>query len=98
MVFFMYVAQEYRSLLLNLLCTLISYRTAFPLWILANMYFFFNPRIGGVLMCLMGFLMIVGNLCWRFIRNPFDLKIPFEEGILEPKFGWCFWLNLIAGK
>ena len=56
-----------------------------------------NLRYGGYMTMLTGFLMLIGNACWGGIRNFNELDIPFEEARLMPTFGWCFWLNLIAG-
>jgi len=70
---------------------------AFVCWVLANVLYFMNPRYGAYMTMIMGGFLLTGNLLWASIRNFNDLKIPFDNVILYPKFGWCFWLNLIAG-
>ena len=57
-----------------------------------------NPRIGAYLTIIMGAFMILANIFWVSIRNANPLFIPFDNVALKPEFGWCFWLNLIAGK
>ena len=62
------------------------------------MLYFMNPRIGAYLTIIMGAFMILANIFWVSIRNANPLFIPFDNVALKPEFGWCFWLNLIAGK
>jgi len=81
----------------------IIFRTAFCCWIIANILFFMNPRLGAYMTMIMGGFMLVGNILWASIRNFNDLVIPFDNHEvgpveLEPHYGWCFWLNMVAGK
>ena len=41
--------------------------------------------------------MITGNIIWATIRNANELKIPFEDGIMEFSFGGAFYVTLITG-
>ncbi|XP_067935872.1 dual oxidase maturation factor 2-like [Watersipora subatra] len=71
--------------------------TAFCCWLLANVLYFMNPRLGGYMTMIMGGFLITGNILFSSIRNFNELVIPFESGKLEPVYGWCYWLNLVAG-
>ena len=41
--------------------------------------------------------MITANIIWATIRNYNELKIPFEDGIMEFSFGGAFYICLITG-
>ena len=41
--------------------------------------------------------MITGNIIWASIRNFNELKIPFEDGVMEFSFGGAFYICLITG-
>lgn len=44
------------------------------------------------------FLLQISNILYAEIRNPADLQIPFEDGVLTFHWGWCFYLCLVVGK
>ncbi len=45
------------------------------------------------------FFVLLGNVVYAATINNvwFDLLIPFEDGILYPRLGWTFYLNLACG-
>ena len=73
------------------------FRSASVCWVLANILYFMNPRFGAYMTLIMGGFLISGNILWASIRNYNPLVIPFDNIKLAPTYGWCFWLNLIAG-
>lgn len=70
---------------------------AFPLYILSLILVMMVRNYGGVFFTFTGLSMITANLIFGFVRNPTDLTVPFEDGALHFKWGWCFWLCLITG-
>ena len=43
--------------------------------------------------------MIIGNIIYGTLRWGPDLVIHFNsDAILDPKYGWCFYLSLITGS
>lgn len=52
---------------------------------------------GALLLTITGLLQLLACLLWAVIRNPHDLFIPFEEGILVTHYGSDFWLTFANG-
>lgn len=69
----------------------------FPLWLLTNIFFFILIRYGAYFLTFTGLCMIIGNIIWATIRNVNELKIPFEDGVMEFSFGGAFYISLITG-
>lgn len=69
----------------------------FPLWLLTNIFFFVLLRYGAYFLAFTGLCMITANIIWATIRNYNELKIPFEDGIMEFSFGGAFYVCLITG-
>ncbi|XP_019873089.1 dual oxidase maturation factor 2 [Aethina tumida] len=72
--------------------------TSFTVWLLMNLMLVVVPRYGALLMTTCGFLMLatVCGYLGMLPENP--LTINLEGTVLELKFGWCYWLVLIAGS
>lgn len=70
---------------------------ALPLWIISVCLYYMVLRYGAYFTIMTGGCMLLGNILWATIRNRNELVIPFEEGNLNFKWGWCFWLCLING-
>ena len=74
------------------------FRTAFPLWILTLILFSMVIKFGAYFMMMTGGCLLIGTALYGGIRNSNALVIPFtDENILRFHWGWCFWLNLVAG-
>ncbi|XP_060567555.1 dual oxidase maturation factor 1-like isoform X2 [Ruditapes philippinarum] len=69
----------------------------FPLWVLTNILFFVLLSYGANFLMLTGTCMIVANIIWATLRNPLELKIPWEDGIMEFSYGGSFYITLITG-
>lgn len=76
---------------------ILYFRTSFTVWLLMNLMLVVVPRYGALLMTTCGFLMLatVCGYLGMLPENP--LTINLEGTVLELKFGWCYWLVLIAG-
>lgn len=70
---------------------------SFPLWLLANILFFVLLRYGALFLIMTGLSMITANIIWATLRNFNELKIPWEDGIMEFSFGGSFYVTLITG-
>ncbi|KAL1517775.1 hypothetical protein ABEB36_001498 [Hypothenemus hampei] len=71
--------------------------TSFATWMLMNLMLVVVPRYGALLMTICGFLMLA-TICGYFGMLPETPLVIFIEGTtLNFRFGWCFWLVLIAG-
>lgn len=43
--------------------------------------------------------MVLGNIIYGTLRWGSDLKIPFNaHAVLDPSYGWCFYLSLFTGR
>ncbi len=56
------------------------------------------PRYGAYQMVITGGLMLTTNFVYYLLIPTKPLMIRFEDHILMFRFGWCFWLVMIAGK
>ena len=72
-------------------------RLCFPLWLLTNILFFILLRYGAYFLTLTGLCMVTANILWATIRNYNELKIPFEDAVMEFTFGGSFYICLITG-
>ncbi|XP_062605745.1 dual oxidase maturation factor 1-like isoform X1 [Saccostrea cucullata] len=71
---------------------------ALPLWVLTIILFFILLKYGAYFLMLTGGVMVIANIIWATLRNPFELLIPFSaEHKLEFHFGASFYLNLFTG-
>ena len=68
------------------------------MWVLTLVLFHMVLRYGGYFMVMTGGCLLLSNIIYASIRNPFDLVIPFEDGKLEFSWGWCFWLCMFNGE
>lgn len=72
--------------------------TSFSVWVLMNLMLIAVPRYGALLMTTCGFLLL-GTCCGYFGMLPeTPLTIHIEGSTLHFRFGWCYWLVLIAGS
>ncbi|XP_013782402.1 dual oxidase maturation factor 2-like, partial [Limulus polyphemus] len=70
---------------------------AFSLWLLMNILLCTVPRYGAYCMQLTGGAMLSTNAVFVLLIPRKPLSIPFEGGHLSFRYGWCFWLVLVAG-
>ncbi|XP_076328080.1 dual oxidase maturation factor 2-like isoform X2 [Tachypleus tridentatus] len=70
---------------------------AFSLWLLMNILLCTLPRYGAYCMQLTGGAMLSTNVVFLHLIPRKPLSIPFEGGHLSFRYGWCFWLVLVAG-
>lgn len=71
--------------------------TCFASWMLMNLLLVVVPRYGAYMMTLTGALMLTTNLLYYILLPKRPLVIRFEEKLLHFRFGWCYWLILVAG-
>ncbi|XP_066961164.1 dual oxidase maturation factor 1-like isoform X2 [Macrobrachium rosenbergii] len=69
---------------------------AFPAWVMTVLLFKMVIRYAALALVLTGVLLLIPAVIWSCYRNPIELEIPFEGGILTTKFGWCFYLALLT--
>ncbi|KAG1650826.1 Dual oxidase maturation factor 1 [Nymphon striatum] len=68
-----------------------------PLWILSNILMFMVIRYAAFFMGLTGTSMVLSCIVYSCVRNPGDVfSIRFEEEMLKPTLGWCFYATLIT--
>lgn len=72
--------------------------TALPLWLLSLILYQMVLRYGAYFSVLTGFAMLIGNVIFAFLRNPFPLEVPFDDKRLVFHYGWCFNLCLVTGE
>jgi hypothetical protein len=70
---------------------------AFALWLFFLCVSHMVVRYSAFASLLTGCALLAANLIFTFVRNPTKLHIPFEDGPLELRWGWCFWLCLGTG-
>jgi len=73
-------------------------RASFASWMLMNLLLVVVPRYGAYQMVVTGGLMITTNVLYYLLIPAKGLMIRFEDNFLVFKFGWCYWLVLVAGK
>ena len=76
---------------------MLSYRLAFPVWVLAMILMHIVVRYGGYMSLLTAVILFTANIIYASVRNPEELKFPFEDDVLELSWGWCFYLNIFNG-
>lgn len=73
-------------------------RLGFATYLLAILLYIFVIRYGAWFTVTTGLVMILA--CFSFgliIYNDPEFKIPFQDGVLEPEFGWSWYLVLFTG-
>ncbi|XP_014242288.1 dual oxidase maturation factor 2 [Cimex lectularius] len=70
---------------------------AFACWLLMNLLLVVVPRYGACAMSLTGTLMLGSAFAYHCLLPVNPLKVRFEHSMLSFKFGWCFWLVVVAG-
>ena len=79
---------------------MISIRTSFTLWLVANFLFIAAPKAGTYVFGLIGVILLAGIIIYAAVVSNSDvpnLKIPFEDGYITLSYGWSFWLVMTAG-
>ncbi|ODN06277.1 Dual oxidase maturation factor 1 [Orchesella cincta] len=71
---------------------------SFASWLLMNLLLVVVPRYGAYQMVITGGLMLLTNALYYLLIPSKPLVIRFEDQFLMFKFGWCFWLVMIAGS
>lgn len=73
---------------------------AFATWIVMNVLLCAAPKYGVYAMLIVGTIMLGTNLLYWLIvpNNKHQLVIPFEGHYLTFRFGWSFWMVMIAGE
>lgn len=70
---------------------------SFASWLLMNLLILILPRYGAYTKVVTGLLLVSTNIGYSWlVPNP-QLVIIMEGGRLTFRFGWCFWLVLVAG-
>ena len=73
-------------------------RTAFPLYVIANILTFMVLLYAGVMFAMTGVCMLVSTVIWATIKwGTQPMIIPFEDGYLETHYGPHFWLVIAGG-
>lgn len=73
-------------------------RAAFASWLLMNLLLIVVPRYGAYMMTLTGSFLLVAAFVYRCLLPANPLQVRFEQNkILAFRYGWCFWLVIIAG-
>ncbi|XP_052769782.1 dual oxidase maturation factor 1-like isoform X2 [Mya arenaria] len=75
----------------------ISLWFCFPMWLLTNVLFFVLIKYGAISLAFTGLCMVVANILWSSWRNVNDLRIPWEAGVMEFKYGGSYYICLITG-
>ncbi|XP_037960957.1 dual oxidase maturation factor 1 isoform X2 [Teleopsis dalmanni] len=70
---------------------------SFASWLLMNLLLIAVPRYGAYMKVLTGILLMTTNFGYHCLLPKRPLTIFLEGGRLEFKFGWCYWLLLVAG-
>lgn len=70
---------------------------AFSMWLVMNILLCAVPRYGAYTLQLVGALMLFTNAIYALLLPKKPLVIPFEDTKLTFRYGWCFWLVLVAG-
>ena len=55
-------------------------------------------RYGGYMSVFTSICLFTANIIYACVRNPLELKVPFEDATLEFHWGWAFYLNLFNGQ
>uniref|UniRef100_T1HMM5 Uncharacterized protein n=1 Tax=Rhodnius prolixus TaxID=13249 RepID=T1HMM5_RHOPR len=71
--------------------------TAFASWLVMNLLLVVVPRYGACAMVLTGCLMLASTLVYHCLLPVRPLHVKFEDTTLSFRFGWCFWLVVVAG-
>ncbi|KAJ8922367.1 hypothetical protein NQ315_004310 [Exocentrus adspersus] len=77
--------------------THIAMWAAFACWLLTIILFKSVISYGAYTLGMCGLLQLLSNLIWFAVRNPHPLVIPFENGVLETKYGFNYWANFVTG-
>ena len=80
----------------NITCCV--FRLAFPVWLIAMILMHVVIRYGGYMSILTSLCLFTANIIYACVRNPLELKVPFEDATLEFHWGWAFWLNIFNGN
>ena len=78
------------------------YRLAFALYLVSILLFVNTIHHGALLMLYMGLVLCLavftyGNVILNGVNNSIKMKIPFQDGVIDPQFGWSWWLTLATG-
>ncbi|KAK9501853.1 hypothetical protein O3M35_012504 [Rhynocoris fuscipes] len=71
--------------------------TAFASWLVMNLLLVVVPRYGACAMVLTGLLMLASTLAYHCLLPVRPLAVRFEDTMLTFRYGWCFWLVIVAG-
>ena len=87
--------------LVRLLYNVCFFRLAFAVYLIMLILFWLVIRLGAIAMVWLGVIQIMAIFFYGIIViNDPELKIPFgpeDEEILDPDFGWAFYLTLLTG-
>ena len=78
------------------------YRLAFALYLVSILLFVNTIHHGALIMLYMGLVLCLavftyGNVIMNGEGNVLKMKIPFQDGVLDPQYGWSWWLTLVTG-
>ena len=71
---------------------------AFALYLVSILLFIYVIRQGALFMLYMGLILCLAVFTYGMvIMNTTKMTIPFQDGTLNPQFGWSWWLTLVTG-
>ncbi|KAL5457354.1 hypothetical protein EMCRGX_G034603 [Ephydatia muelleri] len=71
---------------------------AFALYLVSILLFIYVIRQGALFMLYMGLVLCLAVFTYGMvIMNTTKMTIPFQDGTLNPQFGWSWWLTLVTG-
>ena len=79
-------------------CLFVRCRCGFATYLLSILLFIFNIRYGACFLFLTGSLLGLASFTYGIVvQNDPPLKIPFQDGVLQPTFNYSFYLTTITG-
>ena len=76
----------------------VLHRLAFALYLVSILLFIYVIRQGALFMLYMGLILCLAVFTYGMvIMNTTKMTIPFQDGTLNPQFGWSWWLTLVTG-
>ena len=73
-------------------------RCGFATYLLSILIFIFNIQRGAYFMFLTGSMLALAAFTYSIVvQNDPPLKIPFQDGVIQPTFNYSFYLTLITG-
>jgi hypothetical protein len=74
------------------------FSTGISFWLITNILVYLVITEAAMMFILTGIVLLLANLAYYFGQPRYPVVIPVEGTKLELTFGWCFYINLVAGK